>query len=64
MSIKVGLTIYGSSFKNRHFVRSETLASRAKDSVRHNNTIKRLSIILYYSLSLSPCECLICQIYQ
>ena len=31
-SIRVGLTIHGSSFKNRHFV--------AKDSVKLNNAIR------------------------
>ena len=45
-----------SSFKNRHFV--------AKDLLKLNNTIKRLNIILYYSQSLSACECLIGQIYE
>ena len=40
ISIRVGLTIHGSSFKNRHLV--------AKDSLKLNITI-RLNIILYYS---------------
>ena len=42
--IRVGLTRHGSSFKNRHFVQS-----CAKDSLKLNNTINRLNIILYYS---------------
>ena len=59
--------MYGSSFKNRHSVRSETLATRAKESLKLDNTINtcliRLNIILYFSLSLNSCECLIFQIY-
>ena len=51
--------MYDSSFKNRHFVRS-----RARDSLEHNNTLNKLKIILYYSYSLTTCECLIYQIYQ
>ena len=39
-----------------------------KDSLKVNNRIGtsliRLNIILYYSLSLNTCECLICQVYQ
>ena len=59
--------MHGSSFQGRHFVRSETLATRAKELLKLNNTINngliRLSINLYYSLLLNTCECLICQIY-
>ena len=48
----VGLTMHGSSFKNRHFV--------AKDSLKLNNTINtsliKLNIILYYSQSLNTSE--------
>ena len=61
-------TMHGSAFKDRHFVRSETLATRAKELLKLNNTINncliRLNNTLYYSLSLNTCECLICQIYQ
>ena len=56
----------GSSFQGRHFVR--TLATGAKELLKLNNTMKtcsiRLSIILYYSLPLKTCDCLISQIYQ
>ena len=42
----------GSSFKNRHFFRLETFATRAKEILKRNNTIKtcliRLNIILYF----------------
>ena len=40
-SIKVGLTMQGSSFKNRHFV--------AKELLKLNNKLNRLKIIFYYS---------------
>ena len=59
MSIRLGLAIHDSLFKNKHFV-----WSRAKDSVNFSNTINRLKIILCYSLSLNICECLICQMEQ
>ena len=53
--MRVGLNLHGSSFRNRHLV--------AKDSLKLNNTINtcllRLNSILYYSLSLNTCECLI-----
>ena len=41
--------MHGSLFKNRHLVRLETLASRAKELLKLNNTINRLNTILYYS---------------
>ena len=41
ISIRVGLTIHGSSFKIRHLVAEEIL--------KLNNTINRLNIVLYYS---------------
>ena len=60
--------MHGSSFKDRHFDWSKTLATRAQDLLKCNNTIKtcliRLNITLYYSLSLNTCECSLCQIYQ
>ena len=55
-SVRVGLIMHGSSFKNRYFV--------AKELLKLNNTINRLNISLYYSKSLNTCDCLICQIYQ
>ena len=64
MSIRVGLTKHGSSFQNINFVESETLVARAKDSLKLTNTINRLKLNLYYSLSLNIYDCLICQIYQ
>ena len=51
--------MHGSSSKKRHFV-----WSRGKDILKLNNTINKLNIILYYSLSLNTCEYLICPIYQ
>ena len=54
--MRVDLTLQGSSFKSRHLV--------AKDSLKLNNTINRLNVILYYFLLLNTYECLICQIYQ
>ena len=57
ISIRVGLTMHVSSFKNRHLVWSETLALRAKELIKLNRTIKRLNIILNYPLSLNTCEC-------
>ena len=56
--------MHGTSFKNRNFVWSETLALRAKDSLKLNKAKNRLNIILYYSFQLNTCEYLICQIYQ
>ena len=56
--------MHDSSFKKRHFVRSETLATRAKEQLKLNNTTYRLSIILSYSEPLYTFECLIYQIYQ
>ena len=47
--VRVGLTMHGTSFKNEHSVR--------KDSLKVNNTINRLNITLYYSLSLNTCKC-------
>ena len=58
-SLRIGLTLHGSLFKNKHFV-----LSRAKELLKLNNTINRLNIILYYSYSLNIFECLIYQIYQ
>ena len=55
--------MHDSSFKERHFVQSETLAKHAKDLLTYN-TINRLNIILYYSQSLNTCEFLTSQIYQ
>ena len=67
-STRVGLTMHGSPFKDRHFAWLETLATRAKELLKLNNTINtcliRLNIILYYPNLLKTCECLICQIYQ
>ena len=55
------LIMNGSSFKNRQLVWLETLATRNDDSLKLNNTInaclKRLKIILCYSLSLGTCQC-------
>ena len=48
-SIRAGSTMHGSSFKNRHFVPSEILATSAKELLKLNNTINRLDFILYYS---------------
>ena len=39
LSSRKGLTIHGSSFKNRHFVQSDTLATCATGSLKLNNTI-------------------------
>ena len=62
-STRIGLTMHGSSFEDRHLVWSHT-----KNSIKLNNTVNtcliRLKIILYYSYSLNIYECLICQIYQ
>ena len=45
--------MHGSSFEDKHFVQSETLATRARDSLKLNNTINtcliRLNIFLYYT---------------
>ena len=41
--IRVALTMHGSVFKNRHFIRSH-----AKDSLKPNNATNRLKIILCY----------------
>ena len=58
-SIRVDLTMQGSSFKDGHFV--------AKELLKFNNVINtsliRLNIILHYSLPLNACAYLICQIY-
>ena len=43
--MRVDLTLQGSSFKSRHLV--------AKDSLKLNNTINRLNVILYYFLLLN-----------
>ena len=56
ISIVLGLTMHGSSSKNRHFVANYLL--------KLNNTIKRLNLILHYSLPVNICEYLICQVYQ
>ena len=52
-----------SSFKNKHFV-----LSRSKEVLKLNKAINtfliRLNIILYYSLLLNTCECLVRSIYQ
>ena len=58
ISIRVALTIDGSSLITRHFA-----GSRGKDLLKLNNAIHRLKIVLYYSLPLNICECLLCQIY-
>ena len=47
-----------------HHLKTNFFLLRAKDSVKLNNTINRLKIILYYSFSLNTYECLLCQIYQ
>ena len=56
----VGLAIHGLLFRDIHFVRSQTLATRTNDLLKPNNAIKvcliNLNIILYYSFSLNICE--------
>ena len=56
--------MHGSSFENRHFVPSVTLALHPKEILKLNNTINRLNIILYHSLPINTYEYLICLIYQ
>ena len=67
-SMRVGVIIHGSSFKDRHFVWYETFATYAKVLLKLDSTINtclmRLNNILCYSLSLNTRECLISQIYQ
>ena len=50
-------------YNEKHLVSLESLAARAKELLRLNNTINtcliRLSIISYCSLSLNTCEYLI-----
>ena len=67
-SMRVGVIIHGSSFKDRYFVWSEAFATYAKVLVKLDSTINtclmRLNNILYYSLSLNTRKCLISQIHQ
>ena len=37
--MRIGLTMHGSSIKNRHFVRSDTLTTRVNKLLKLNNTI-------------------------
>ena len=50
---RLGLTMHDSSLKDRHFVRLENFATRAKELEKLDNTINtcliRLYICLYYS---------------
>ena len=65
-SIGLDLTMHGSLFKDRNFVR--TIATHTKELLKLSNTINtcliKLNISFYYSLLLNTCECLIYQIYQ
>ena len=54
--IRVGLTIHGSSLKNRHFV-----AKRATKTQEYNKQAEHYFILF---LVINTCECLICLIYQ
>ena len=62
-SIRVGLTKHSSSFNDTHLVTKNSLKLNLSNTI--DTCLIRLSIILYYSLQLNNCECLICQkIYE
>ena len=54
--------MHGSPFKSRNFFWKHFVWLLAKDSLKLNNTINRLNIVLYYFISSNTCEYLMLDI--